>query len=162
MLRMERQPGEIDVLAGDLDLVHRRVAGRHLDQRLRIGEPPEVFLVKLVFAGFESGGETFAVARGLGDDFDLFRAGFLEQHRLFGAFDDRAQARQRHRLVVDFDFADLDQAIDEIAQAVFVEIEVRGGAGSAAAWVIGLLWFAAMTPSAGALVNQRRPAWQRY
>src|SRR6202044_2256761 len=42
MLWMERQPGEIDILAGDLDLVHRRIARRHLDQRLRIGEPPEI------------------------------------------------------------------------------------------------------------------------
>ena len=71
---MKRQPGQIDVLAGDLDRVHRRVAGRHLDQRLRIGEPPEIFVVELVFGGLESGGEPLAVARGLGDDLDLFGA----------------------------------------------------------------------------------------
>ena len=48
VLRMEGQLGEIDVLAGDLDLVHRRVVRGHLDQRLRIGEPLEIFVVELV------------------------------------------------------------------------------------------------------------------
>ena len=46
MVRIERQLGEIDVLAGDLDGVDRRVAGRHLDDRLRIGEPLEILVVE--------------------------------------------------------------------------------------------------------------------
>jgi hypothetical protein len=44
-------------------------------------------------------------------------------------------------LFVDFDFAEFDQAIDEIAQAVFVEIELRGGAGSGGLGHLGVLWF---------------------
>ncbi len=39
MLRMERQLGEVDILAGDLDRVHRRIRRWHFDERLRIGEP---------------------------------------------------------------------------------------------------------------------------
>ncbi len=128
VLRMERQLGEIDVLAGDLDIVHRGVAGRHLDQRLRAREPSEIFVVELVLAGLEGGGEALAVARGLGDQLDLLGAGLLEQHRLVGALDDRAQAGERHRLVVNLDLAELDQALDEAAQAVFVEID-GGGMG---------------------------------
>ena len=128
VLRMERQLGQIDVLAGDFYVVNRRVAGRHLDQRLRAGEPSEIFVVELVLAGLEGGGEALAVAGGLGDQFDLLGAGLLEQHRLVGALDDRAQAGERHRAVVDFNLAEFDQALDEAAQAVFVEID-GGGVG---------------------------------
>ena len=48
VLRMERQLAQIDVLAGDLDLMHRRVARRHFDERLRTAEALEIFVVKLV------------------------------------------------------------------------------------------------------------------
>ncbi len=125
MLRMERQLGEVDVLAGDLDLVHRRIAGRHFDQRLRIGEPGEIFVVKLVFGGLEGGGEPLAIAGGLGDQLGLLGTGFLEQHGFVGGFDDGAQLGQRHRPVVHFHLAELDQALDEVAQPVFVEVEIR-------------------------------------
>ena len=123
---MERQLGQIDVLAGNFYVMHRGVAGRHLDQRLRAGEPSEIFVVELVLAGLEGGGEALAVAGGLGDQFDLLGAGLLEQHRLVGALDDRAQAGERHRLVVNLDLAEFDQALDEAAQAVFVEIDCGG------------------------------------
>ena len=93
--------------------------GRHLDQRLRVGEPFEIFIVKLVLAGRENSGDAFAIAGRLGDEFELLRSGLLEQYGLVGLFDDGAQCRQRQRLVVNIDLAERDEAIDEIAQAVF-------------------------------------------
>ena len=53
MLWMERQLGEIDILTRDLNLVHWGLGGRHLDQRLGICQPFEIFVVELVFAGLE-------------------------------------------------------------------------------------------------------------
>ena len=124
MLRMERQLGEVDVLAGDLDCVHRRIGRRHFDERLRIGEPGEIFVVKLGLGGFEGGGEALAVAGGLGDKLGLLGTSFLEQHRLVGGFDDGAELGQRHRPIVHLHLAELDQALDEIAQPVFIEVEI--------------------------------------
>ena len=123
---MERQSGEIDVLAGDFDLVHRRVGGGHFDQRLRVGEALEIFVVELVFADLECGGEALAAAGGLGGQLDLFRSCFLEEHRLGGALDDRAQFGERHRTLVDLDLAELDKALDEAAQPVLGEVELGG------------------------------------
>ena len=75
VVRIERQLGEIDVLAGDLDRVHRRVAGRDFDHRLRIGQALEILVVDLVFGGLERGDQALAAAGGLGDHLGLFRAG---------------------------------------------------------------------------------------
>ena len=113
VLRVERQLGQIDVLAGDLHRVHRRVAGRHLDDRLRIGQALEIFVVDFFFGGVERGDQALSAARGLGNDLDLLRPGLLEQDRLLGALDDRAEAGQRHRFVVDLDLAHVDQPVDE-------------------------------------------------
>ena len=66
------------------------------------------------------------LARRLGDELDLFRPGALEQHGFVGRLDDRAQFRQRHRLIVDVHLAELDQSLDEAAQPVFGEIEIGG------------------------------------
>ena len=93
VVRIERQLGEIDVLAGDLHGVHRRVAGRNLHHRLRIGQALEILVVDFFFGGVERGDQALAAGRGLGHDLGLFRAGLLEQHRLLGALDDRAERR---------------------------------------------------------------------
>ena len=74
MLRMKRQLGEIDVLAGELDRMHRRLGRWNFDHRLRIGEPLEIFVVELVHGGLEGRGDALAVAGGLGDELDLLRA----------------------------------------------------------------------------------------
>jgi hypothetical protein len=89
VLGMERQLGEIDVLAGDLDLMHGRVSGRYFDKRLWAREPLEIFIVELVFARFERRGKTPAITGGLSDQLDVFRSGLLEQDGLVRALDDR-------------------------------------------------------------------------
>ena len=79
---MERQPGEIDVLAGDLDGVHRRLVRRHLDQRLQAVQSLEVFVVQLVLAGAERSREAPRAAGGARHHLEALGAGLPEQHRL--------------------------------------------------------------------------------
>jgi len=53
------------------------------------------------------------IRRGLGYDLGPFRARALEQDRLLGPLDHLAQAGQRHRLVVNFDLAHVDEPVHE-------------------------------------------------
>ena len=119
MVRIERQLGEIDVLACDLHGMNRSVAGRDLHHRLRIGQALEILVVDFFFGGFERRDQAFAAGRGLGHHLGLFRAGAFEQHRLVGAFDDGAEAGQWHRFVVDLDLAHVDEPVHEGAQPEF-------------------------------------------
>src|SRR5262249_26976439 len=112
--------------AGELDRVHRRLVGRHLDQRLQAAEPLEIFVVELLLAGVERGGEAAAVARGLRRQLDALGAGLAKQQGLVAALDDLAQFRERHRLVVDIDLAEIDQPLHEAAQTIFVEVDAGG------------------------------------
>ena len=124
MLRIERQLGEIDVLAGDLTCVHRRVAGRHFDQRLRVGEALEIFVVELVLGGLERAAMALAVAAVLATISTCSGPAFLNSTRLSVRSMIGAQAGQRHRLVVDLDLAHVDEAIDEAAQPVFFQVDL--------------------------------------
>src|SRR5262245_32400645 len=121
---MERELREIDVLAGDLHLVHGGFAGRYFHHGLRIGEAPEIFRVELVLAGLERRGQAPSVARGFRNDLHLFGARFIEPERLVRPFDDRAQAGQRHRFVMNLNLTHVDEALDESAQPVLVQIDV--------------------------------------
>ena len=82
VLRMERQPRQIDVAAGKDNLVDRRGARGDLYHRLRIGETPVVGVVHLVLHRAERGGEPPVVAGSLGDQLDTLGSGLFEQHRL--------------------------------------------------------------------------------
>ena len=44
VLEMERQFGQVDIVAPEHHLMHRRVRRRHFDDRLRIVHPPHVFV----------------------------------------------------------------------------------------------------------------------
>ena len=74
VVRIERQLGEIDVLAGDLHGMNRRVAGRDLHHGLGIGQALEILVVDFFFGGFERRDQALAAGRGLGDDLGFFRA----------------------------------------------------------------------------------------
>ncbi len=127
---MKREPAEIDVLAGDLDRVHRRVVRRHLHQRLQAAQALEIFVVEALLAGVERRRQALSAACRLGDDLEALRARLGEQQRLPGAFDDRAQPGERDRLVVNLDLAEIDQPLDEAAQPVFFQINLgRSGFG---------------------------------
>src|SRR4051794_10601971 len=124
MMRVERQLGEIDVLAGDLDGVHRRVVRRDFHHRFRIGEPLEILVVDFFLSGFERRDQTRTARRGLGDDLRPFRACTLEQHRLLGPLDHLAEAGQRHRFVMNLDLAHVYQPVDEGPQPEFLQIDL--------------------------------------
>lgn len=124
VLRVEGELREIDVFARDLDFVHRSLAGSHLHHRLGIGESPEILLVELVLADLECGRQAPWATRGLRNDLELLRTCSFEQDRLLGAFDNRAHGGQRHRLVMRLDLIHVDQALDESAQSVLVQIYV--------------------------------------
>jgi hypothetical protein len=108
VVRIERQLGQVDVLAGELDGVDGSISRRHLDNLLRVGEPPEVFVVDFFLGGVERGEEALPAGSGLGDDLGSLRAGLLEQHRLVGALDHGAERGQRHGFIMDFDLAHVD------------------------------------------------------
>jgi hypothetical protein len=63
------------------------------------------------------------LARDLGGELDAFRPHALEEKRLRGALDQRAQGRQRCRLIMDFDFVMFDQPLHEPPQPEFFEID---------------------------------------
>src|SRR6516165_12328590 len=121
---MERELREIDVVTRDLHLVNGGFAGRHFHHGLRAGEAPEIFRVELVLAGLERRGQAPAAACGLRNNLHLFGARSVEQERLLRPFDDRAEAGQRHRLVVNLDLTHVDEALDETAQPVLVQVDV--------------------------------------
>ena len=129
MMRIERQLGEIDVLAGQHDFVHRRLVRGNFDDRLRRREALPVFVVELLLAHVEGGGKPLAVARGLGGKLDALGPRLLEQHRLVRALDDLAHLGKRHGLGMDLDFAHVDEPVDEAPQAVLVHVDVGADAG---------------------------------
>ena len=85
VVRVERQLGEIDVLAGDLHGVDGSVAGRDFHHGLRIGQALEILVVDFFFSGFERGDQALSAGRGLRHHLRFFRARAFEQHRLLGA-----------------------------------------------------------------------------
>jgi hypothetical protein len=104
--------------------VHGGFVGRHLHHGLRVGEPPEIFLVELVLAGFERRSHALPAAGGLRNNLQLLGAGPLEQEGFICRFDDRAKARQRHRFGVNLNLTHVDEALDESAQPELVQIDV--------------------------------------
>jgi len=120
---MERQHGEIDLIAGPHDLMHRRVARRDFDDRLRLRNAAIVFRRDLVLADAEGGRDAFAAAGDGGDHLVLLGSGLLEEHRFRRLLDDRADIGERDGGVVGLYLADLDQLLDEAAKTEFLEID---------------------------------------
>ena len=128
VLHVERQPGEIDVVAGDHHLLHRRIGLRHLHHRLRVRHAAGEFLRQVALVGrAERRGMAAAAAADRADDLETLGAGVLEQRRLGRGLDDRADIRERDRAVVDVDLADRNQMIDKPPQPEFFEIDARHG-----------------------------------
>ena len=125
MLQVERKRRQVHVLARNHDLMHRRVAGWHLDHRLRIIHAPHVFVRYLPLADAEGGREPPPAARHRGDQFELLRTHAPEKRCLGRGLDDGAEPGQGDRLFMYLDLADLDQAIDERPEPEFLEIDTR-------------------------------------
>ena len=126
VLHVERQPGQVDGVAGEHDLLHRRLGLRNLDHRLRVRHPPPEFLRKIALvARAERGGVTAAAAADRADDLEMLGPGILEQCRLGRGLDHGADVGERDRLVVDIDLAHADQLLDKAPQPELFEIDAR-------------------------------------
>ena len=127
VLDVERQPRQVDVVAFAHDLVHRRVLGGHLDDRLRIAHAAHEFVRDLALANAERRGQPLAAAGDGGDHLVLLGAHALEMRGLRRRLDDGAQVGERHRLVVHLDLADLGELADEAPQTEFFEVDLDAG-----------------------------------
>jgi hypothetical protein len=127
VLDVERQPGQVDVVARAHELVHRRVLRRHLDHQLRVAHAAHEFMRDLALADAERRGQPLAAAGDRGDHLVLRGAHPLEMRGLRGRLDHRAEVGERHRLVVHLDLADLGELVDEVPQAEFFEVDLDTG-----------------------------------
>ena len=73
VVRVERQLGQIDVLAGNFHRVNGCIAGRDFHHRLRVCQALEILVVDFVVGGVERRQHTIAAAGGLGDKLGLLR-----------------------------------------------------------------------------------------
>ena len=128
MLHVERQLGEIDVVAGEHHLLHRRVGLRHLDHRCGFAIRRANSCARLR-SSLEAERRRIAAAAAAdrADDLEMLRPRILEQRRLGRGLDDRADVGKRDRPVVDVDLADRDQLLDKAPQPEFFEIDARHG-----------------------------------
>ena len=174
---MERQPGEIDVLAGDLDGVDLLLV-RICTSISAAGCPVAGSIQALVLAGAERDGEAPRAAGGARHHLEALGAGLPEQLRLVGRLDDRARSSAgRQRVVVNLDLAEIDQLLDEAAQAESVRNSrlrrrCRGpsctprGGGQLAPCLVSFHHIVSRRPGARALMLKRigcfrlRPGWR--
>ena len=126
MLQVKRQAGQVDLVAGDHALMHRRVGRTHLDHRLRIVHAPRVFLGDVAGRHAEGRRQPRPTAGYRADDLELLGAGLAEQRGARRCLDKGADLEQRDRLVMDIHLADLDQPLDEAPEPELLEIDIRG------------------------------------
>ena len=116
MLQMDRQAGQIGVLASQDHRVHRGRGAVDLDQRLRDGKPVAHGPQQLTRRHAEAGGDPRAAAGHPADQLRPFRARVAEQHRLGIAVEHTGDVDQIDRPVVDLGQILFDQPVDEAAQ----------------------------------------------
>src|SRR5262249_30361750 len=129
MLRVERQLAEVDVAAVDHHLVHGRNLARYFHHDLRVGQAPEIFLAELILTGLEGCGQASPAAGGLCHDLYLLGTSLPEQDRPRRGFDDRAEADERHPLVMELHFAHVDQPLDKATQSILLHVDGASGRG---------------------------------
>ena len=117
MLDVERQAGEVDVVAPPDRLMHRRLRRRHLQHRLRIGHAAHELVRDVALRHAQRRGEPLAAAGDRRDHLALLRPDPLEMGGLRRRCDDGAQVAQRDRLVVGFGLPDFMRAFRRSAAA---------------------------------------------
>src|SRR5262249_18466769 len=127
---------------------------------LGVGEPPEIFVVELVLAGFECRGQAPSVASGLGGDLHLFGARFFDQDGLFRPFVIAPKPGQRHRFVVNLDFIHGDEPLDETAQTVLLQVDTasRHRLRASYLWPDGSIWLEELITAWMLRANSTAPA----
>ena len=107
VLQMERESGEVDIIAGHHHLVHRRCARRDFDHRLRVVQPPQVFVRRLPLVNAERCSEATAAAAGGGYDLEMVGTSVFKQNGFGSLSNGRAKIGERNRLLVDFGLTNL-------------------------------------------------------
>ena len=119
---MHRQRQQVGVVAGEHDLLHRRLGARDLDD-LRLAAQPALDLGReLCRRDAERAGEPRAAAGDVADQLLPLRAGRAKQHGARIAFERGRDVGEIERLGVRLDLVVPRQAFDEAAQPEAVEI----------------------------------------
>ncbi len=123
---MDRERGEIGILAGEHDLLHRRLRARDLDDIGLVAQPPQQLRQQLGRRDPERARDPRAAAGDVADQLLALRADRAEQHRLGIAFEDRRDVGQLGRLAHGREL--VAQALHETAQPEAVDIRRCVGA----------------------------------
>ena len=114
VLQMHRQCREVGIIAGEHDLVHRRLRGGHLDRSSRMPESLAQHGGKAGLVGFERGGKPSPRAHHVAHELGLLRSDRAEPHRAGIAIEHRGDVDEVDRIVVDDAFALLHELLDEM------------------------------------------------
>lgn len=119
---MHGQCGQIGIVAGEHDLVHRGLRGGHFDRGNRMPQALAQGSGKTGLIGIERGGKSAPRPHHVADKLRLFRPDCAEPDRAGIAIQHRGHVDEVDRIVVDDAFALLHQLLDEMAQAKFFSI----------------------------------------
>ena len=119
---MHRQSGDVDVVAGDDDFLHRRVGARQLDEFGLQLQPSLQLLPQLASLDAEGPRQSLAAADRVADEFDALAADVAEPDGLLVALQDFGDLGEVDALVADIELIRVDQLLDEVAQAKAVEV----------------------------------------
>ena len=122
VLEVHRQRGQIGLVAGQHDLMHRRLRGRHLDRRQRMAQALAQHRGKASLVGVERGGQAATRSHDVADELRLLRPDRAEPDRIGIAVQHRGHVDQIDRIVVHDAFALLHQFFHEVAQAEFLGV----------------------------------------
>ena len=126
---MDREPGEVGVLAGEHDFLHRRLGAADLHQFLRRGEPFQHQRQEGLRRTLEAGGDARAAAGHPAHQLGALGAGIGEQHRARVPVEHGGDVDQVDRVRVHLRLAGLDEALDEGAKAEPFQIGCGCGHG---------------------------------
>ena len=124
VLQVDRQRGQVGIVAGQHDIVHRSVRGRHLDRSDRMAQAFAQDGGKAGLVGLERGGKAAPGAHHVADELGLLRPHRAEPDRVGIAVEHRRHVDEIDRIVVDDAFALLHELLDEVAQAKFFGVDL--------------------------------------
>lgn len=120
---MHGQHGQIGVVAGEHDLVHRSPCGRHFDRSDGMRQALAQNRRKADLIGIERGGKAPSAPHHVAYELGLLRPDRAKPDRMRVTVEHRGHVDEIDRLVMDDAFALLHQPLDEIAQAKFVGVD---------------------------------------
>ena len=125
VLQMNRQPGQIDIVAGDDHLVDGRFGGIQLDNFLRRLQSAIHFAEQILGRNAERLRHATPTPGHATDQLGLLGAGLAKQDGLFIAVHARGNIGQVYGVFDHFDLAFFDHSFDEPPQPEFIQIRHR-------------------------------------